>query len=89
MARAPAPGVTTLPAVKTPAARAVPPAAEIGHIVAVLRRGWVEACVAFDEQRAEVILNQASSLNLGVATSLLLYELRRRLNVPGQIPPTL
>ncbi|MBP7997661.1 MAG: RNA methyltransferase [Chloroflexi bacterium] len=35
------------------------------------------------------MFGQASSLNLGVATSLLLYELRRRLNVPGQIPPTL
>lgn len=35
------------------------PAAEVGHTVAELRRGWVEACVAFDEQRAEMILNQA------------------------------
>lgn len=37
----------------------VPLAVEMGHTVAELRRGWVEACVAFDEQGAEVILNQA------------------------------
>ena len=35
------------------------PAAELGQNVAELRHGWVQACLAFDEQRAEIILNQA------------------------------
>lgn len=36
-------------------------AAELGDTVIELRRGWVEACLAFDERRAELVLNQAFS----------------------------
>lgn len=36
-----------------------PPSPDGGHGVAELRRGWVEACLAFDEQQAEAVLNQA------------------------------
>lgn len=49
-----------------PLARAMEPAAaytpvEMGDTVIELRRAWVAACLAFDERRAEMVLNQAFS----------------------------
>jgi len=35
--------------------------AELGDTVIELRRHWIDACLAFDERRAELILNQAFS----------------------------
>ena len=35
--------------------------AEMGDTVVELRRNWVDACLAFDERRAEMVLNQAFS----------------------------
>lgn len=37
------------------------PAAELGDTVIELRQGWIDACMAFDERRAELILTQAFS----------------------------
>jgi len=37
------------------------PAIDSGGAIVELRRAWVEACLAFDERRAEAVLNQAFS----------------------------
>lgn len=37
------------------------PSLELGHTVVELRRAWIDACLAFDERRAESVLNQAFS----------------------------
>jgi methanogenic corrinoid protein MtbC1 len=37
------------------------PSAELGDTVVELRRAWVDACMAFDERRAELVLTQAFS----------------------------
>ena len=37
------------------------PALESGGAIVELRRAWIEACLAFDERRAEAVLNQAFS----------------------------
>lgn len=34
---------------------------ELGDTIIELRRAWIDACLAFDERRAEIILNQAFS----------------------------
>ena len=37
------------------------PSLELGNTVIELRRAWIDACLAFDERRAESVLNQAFS----------------------------
>ena len=37
------------------------PSIELGNTVVELRRAWVDACLSFDERRAELVLNQAFS----------------------------
>lgn len=37
------------------------PSIELGDTIIELRNAWVEACLAFDERRAELVLNQAFS----------------------------
>ncbi|MDX1687039.1 MAG: MerR family transcriptional regulator [Candidatus Promineifilaceae bacterium] len=39
-----------------------PPPLEVGDTLAQLRESWIEACLAFDEQRAEYTLSQALAL---------------------------
>lgn len=39
-----------------------PPPLEVGDTLAQLRQSWIDACLAFDEQRAEYTLSQALAL---------------------------
>ncbi|HZD10621.1 MAG TPA: MerR family transcriptional regulator [Candidatus Binatia bacterium] len=41
---------------------AAPPRLEVGDTLAELRQSWIEACLAYDEQRAEYTLSQAFAL---------------------------
>ena len=40
----------------------VPPSHPEGAIIGALRQGWIDACLAYDERRAEQIVNQAFAL---------------------------
>ena len=44
-----------------PVAAHAPATVEMGSAIAGLRQAWIDACLAFDERRAETILNQAFS----------------------------
>lgn len=44
-----------------PAPRPAVVPVELGGTIVELRRAWIEACLAFDERRAEAVLNQAFS----------------------------
>ena len=44
-----------------PVAAYAPATVEMGSAIAGLRQAWIDACLAFDERRAETILNQAFS----------------------------
>jgi MerR family transcriptional regulator, light-induced transcriptional regulator len=57
-----APGALRTPELRSPAAPAAPVAFGDGNTVAGLRQSWVDACLAFDEYRAEQLLSQAFAL---------------------------
>ena len=51
-----------------------PPPLEVGDTLAELRQSWIEACLAFDEQRAEYTLSQAFALYPPETTCLELLQ---------------
>jgi DNA-binding transcriptional MerR regulator len=58
----PSPGAQRTADVRPPVAPVPPPAVAEGDTVAAIRQAWVNACLAFDEYRAEQLLSQAFAL---------------------------